>query len=167
MGYTTDFEGAVKVEPPLNAFEISYLRQFNETRRMRRTKGPYFVGGAGFYGQGPDEDIIDQNEPPTGQPGLWCRWRPSDDGTEIAWDLGEKFYYADEWMRYLIDHFLRPGAFAAGSDVDERFAHFTFDHVVNGVIEAQGEHSDDVWRLVVRGNQVAKVLPIVTWPEPF
>lgn len=65
-------------------------------------------------------------------------------------------------MTYLIDHFLRPGAVAstpAGREHvllanDERLASFTFDHICNGVIDAQGEESDDRWRLVVDNNIV-------------
>jgi hypothetical protein len=32
--------------------------------------------------------------------------------------------------------------------------HFTFDHVVNGTIDAQGDDPDDRWQLVVVDNEV-------------
>ena len=56
-------------------------------------------------------------------------------------------------MKFLIDGFLMEGGGAqlAGSD---DFDWFTFDHVVNGVIEAQGEKADDHWDLVVENNIV-------------
>jgi hypothetical protein len=65
-------------------------------------------------------------------------------------------------MAYLIDTFLRPGATVAlelAARVPERvypdeFALFTFDHVVNGTIEASGEEPGDRWRLEVRDNTV-------------
>ena len=41
------------------------------------------------------------------QPGLWCQWVPNASGTAIVWDEGEKFYYYIEWIKYLIEHFLR------------------------------------------------------------
>lgn len=155
MGYTTDFYGSVTVEPPLNEHERDYLREFSGSRRMDRANGPYFVKGDGAFGQGGGPDVIhSHNAPPAGQPGLWCQWAASEDGTEIEWDGGEKFYDSVEWMQYLIDHFFRAGALAQGDTTDERFAHFTFDHVVNGTIRAEGEDSDDRWALVVTDNEV-------------
>lgn len=167
MGYTTDFSGHVTVEPPLNDNEVAFLSKFAETRRMDRERGPYFVDGTGYAGQGHDEDIRDFNNPPAGQPGLWCKWVPAGGGedgdwtpeahndhgfgTAIYWSGAEKFYDAPEWMAYLIEHFLQPGGHAQGKD---GFKHFTFDHKVNGVIEAQGEDPSDVWRLVVKDNVV-------------
>lgn len=146
MGYTTDFKGQITIEPPLSQREIDYLTKFSETRRMKRKNGPYFVGGSGSYGQGRDADILAYNDPPEGQPGLWCQWVPTEDGSALEWNGTEKFYAGAEWMRYLIDHFLKPGA-VTGID-------FCDDHVCNGVIEAQGEDPSDRWDLVVRDNKV-------------
>ena len=170
MGYTTEFTGSVTVEPPLNPAEIAYLRAFADSRRMSRERGPYFVNGDGFRGQSQDSDVKGYNRPPAGQPGLWCQWVPAVDGTGIEWDGGEKFYAAEEWMRYLIDHFLKPGAEAQramgpssdpvalnlASNYEVWFAGFTFDHVVNGTIDAQGERGEDRWRLVVKDNVVTR-----------
>lgn len=164
MGYTTDFSGEIKVEPPLNEHERTYLQKFAETRRMHRERGPYYVGAGGFMGQSHDSDVRDYNSPPPGQPGLWCQWVPSRDGEFIEWDGGEKFYSSEEWMAYIIDHFLKPGA-AASKSGDTQFDGFTFDHVCNGVINAQGEDSEDVWRLVVHNNKVTTQTPNVEWPE--
>lgn len=163
MGYTTDFEGHVTVEPPLNGAEIVYLKQFSETRRMRRINGPYYVDGEGLRGQAHEDDITDYNNPPDKQPSLWCQWVPTDDGTGIEWNGTEKFYHSEEWMTYLIDHFLKPGAVASTSG-DTQFNHFTFDHVVNGRIDAQGEDPKDRWRLVVKNNVVGRIEPTVMWP---
>lgn len=155
MGYTTDFYGSVKVSPPLNEHEVSYLKEFNGTRRMDRENGPYFVKGEGSFGQGSGPDTVyHHNSPPAEQPGLWCQWVPNEDGSEIEWDNGEKFYESVEWMEYLIQHFLKEGALAQGNTTDERFAHFTFDHTVNGRIRAEGEDSEDRWELVVEDNVV-------------
>ncbi len=165
MGYTTDFEGSVTVEPPLNVHEIAYLRKFAQTRRMARTLGPYHVDGLGSFGQGQDADVLNYNQPPEEQPGLWCDWEPTEDGTGIEWNGTEKFYNSVEWMRYLIDTFLKPSATVRNAATEERhlgwfypaeFAHFTFDHVVNGTIAAQGEDPDDTWRLVVTDNVVTQ-----------
>ncbi|WP_229929242.1 hypothetical protein [Kitasatospora xanthocidica] len=157
MGYTTEFTGRIAVDPPLNEQEIAYLRKFAGTRRMDRANGPYYVDGTGFAGQGHDADIRAFNEPPAGQPGLWCKWEPTDDGAAIEWNGQEKFYGAPEWMAYLVDHFLKPGGHARG---EAGFEAFTFDHVLNGVIDAQGEEPWDTWQLTVRDNAVSASEPV-------
>lgn len=149
MGYTTDFSGQIDVVPPLSAEEVDYLTRFNETRRMLRRKGPYFVGGGGLYGQAIEADVIDGNRPPEGQPGLWCQWRPTLDGHGIEWDEGEKFYCAAEWMKYLIVHFLGTEPLAKAE------LPFLQGHTLNGVIQAQGEDLEDRWELIVEDNVVS------------
>ena len=59
----------------------------------------------------------------------------------------EKFYNSEEWMTYLIDLFLKPGAVIAtelanpvpGRHYSAEFWHFTFDHELNGVIDARAK----------------------------
>lgn len=177
MGYTTEFEGEISIEPPLNEHEIAYLKGFNYTRRMHRNLGPYFTDtddtvshgntgafGLGHHGQNHREDVVDYNKPGPEQPGLWCGWTPNETGTAIVWDGGEKFYDSRTWMTYLIDTFLKPGATlqqelmimnqVPGRFYPAEFGEFTFDHVLNGVIEAQGEDEDDRWSLVVENGVV-------------
>lgn len=168
MGYTTTFEDHVTVTPPLNAEEISYLKDFATTRRMDRAEGPYFVLGPGYYGQDATPGVRDHNRPPAGQPGLWCQWVPTEDGAGIEWDGREKFYDAAEWMGFLIDHFLKPGAVASrdlrGSiKQDERLEFFTFDHLVEGTIYAEGEESGDLWAIKVVANDVSVHQGVVTY----
>lgn len=171
MGYTTTFSGQVNVVPPLNQAEIDFLNAFAATRRVQRTRGPYYVGdrGCGVFSPGRrgidgETDVTNMNRPPEGQPGLWCQWIPTDDGTAIQWDCGEKFYDSEEWMQYLIDHFLKPGAEASKSG-DPQFAGFTFDHVCNGEIEAAGESGDDFWLLVVKDNDVSTKQGRITYED--
>ncbi len=162
MGYTTEFTG--HVTPPLNGPEMAYLRQFAATRRMNRRNGPYYLG-TGPSGQDHENDIVDYNNPSEEQPGLWCNWVPTDDGCGIQWDGSEKFYDAAEWMRYLIDTFLMSRAYLEvhilsghaarnGWHLPAGVEHFTFNHVVAGTIDAQGEDDDDRWQLVVADNEV-------------
>jgi hypothetical protein len=156
MGYTTDFTGEITIVPPLNAAEINYLKLFSTTRHMQRERGPYFVDGLyggdwdGSAGSG-NADVTDYNSPDATQPGLWCQWEPTEAGDALVWDGGEKFYNSVEWMRYLIDYFLRPNAACKGM---EQFSDFTFDHVLNGEIYAQGEDPSDKWSLLVTDNIV-------------
>lgn len=58
---------------------------------------------------------------------------------EIEWCGGEKFYYSEDWMRYIIDKILVPNGY-----------------VCNGEIIAQGEEMDDRWKLVVIDNVVKR-----------
>lgn len=138
MGYTTDFDGQFKVEPPLNPKQVAYLKKFSDTRRMERNRliamtmadpernavglpigeeAGYFVGGLGLAGQDRDASVVDNNSPPANQPGLWCKWQPTDDGAFIEWTQAEKFYNYVEWLEYLIEHFIKPWGCVVGGDV--------------------------------------------------
>jgi hypothetical protein len=139
MGYTTEFSGTVSVVPPLNAAEVAYLRRFSVARH-------------------------DGGEPGMPPRSYYCQWVPTEDGAGLEWDQVEKFYDSVEWMAYLIDHLLRPGAVASLAG-DPQFAGFTFDHVLNGVIDADGEARNDRWRLVVNDNVVRRIDAVITFPE--
>lgn len=120
MGYTTDFMGSIEIVPPLNEAEIAYLNKFNETRHS--------------------ED----------DPSYYCQWVPTEDGTAIEWNGDEKFYGSVEWMKHLINHFLKPGAEAPLDFLQK-------NHVCNGKIIAQGEDPRDRWKLLVNDNVVTTV----------
>lgn len=158
MGYTTEFTGRFNLNKPLTEEHYNFLKQFNETRRMKRDasktrkrpdpirkavglavglEGGYFVGETGYSGQDRGSDVIDGNSPPEGQPGLWCKWMPSEDRLGIEWDGVEKFYDYTEWLRYLIEHFLAPAGY-----------------VLEGEVEWQGEEPDDIGKIVVKNNEV-------------
>jgi hypothetical protein len=149
VGYHTEFSGSIGIEPALSQAEREYLMKFSGTRRMQRTRGPYFVDGTGAYGQDHEADVLNHNSPPDGQPELWCHWAPSADGKSIEWNGGEKFYSSPEWMLYLIRHFLAAGALATG-----KVPGIVGGHVLNGEIKAQGEEHGDNWLLRVRSNKV-------------
>jgi len=155
MGYSTDFDGSIKVSPPLSQEEINYLTKFSETRRMNRKEGDYFVDGGGLFGDNHDDDVIDYNSPPAEQPGLWCQWVVSEDGEFIEWDGNEKFYEADAWMQYIVAHFIGEAPIAKQVD-PTRFA-FLQGHTCEGEIFASGEDSDDLWKIEVRDNVVSRV----------
>lgn len=144
MGYTTDFSGSFELNKQLGPKMKEFLTKFNETRRMKRNvsdkygvEGEFFVGGTGSFGQDSTEDIVDYNEPPSTQPGLWCQWTPTQDGMGIEWDGGEKFYNYTEWLVYLITKILEPNGY-----------------VLNGVVQWQGEDVGDVGEIFVEDNKV-------------
>ncbi len=158
MGYTTEFEGRFNLDRPLAGEHAAYLRRFADTRRVSRIdgavaeigdphrcavglppgpQGAYFVGGGGFMGQDRDASIMNYNKPPEGQPGLWCQWTPTHDGSGLEWNGVEKFYYYVEWLEYLIQHFLKP-----------------WGYVLNGSVRWKGEDPEDAGVLSVHANIV-------------
>ncbi len=153
MGYTTDFIGHIDIEPGLNEAEIAYLTAFSQSRRFRRDGGPYDVPGNPRAEDYADFDADDYNRPAFGQPGLWCQWVPCWDGCCLAFNGLEKFYDPVKWLRYLIKHFLEPGA-VASQRKNELFEDFTFDHVLEGMIVGCRRDNKELYAIVARDNRV-------------
>ena len=157
MGYTTDFNGSLSVNPPASEELVNYINTFSGTRRMGRDvatlqrlykgehgfegnygeNGEYFAKDDGQFGQTRDESIQNYNGSPTSQPGLWCQWVLTEDGESLEWDGGEKFYSYIEWLEYMIKHFFEPKG-----------------HKLNGEIQWWGESSGDVGTIYVKDNKV-------------
>jgi len=170
MGYTTEFQGAFDLDKPLTKARREYLFKFSDTRRMNRDakktkkrpdsvrkaaklpvgdEGAYFVGETGFAGQDYGPDVIDGNEPPTGQPGLWCKWEPNKEGTKIRWNGMEKFYDYIDWLEYLINHFLEP-----------------WGYKLNGTVTWTGENPTDIGKIYVRDNVIEAKPGTINFPSP-
>ena len=168
MGYTTDFQGSLKISRPLTQKQVKYINLLSETRRMSRDcnklmklykgkhgnpfakdktnavevygeQGQFFAMDDGQCGQSDDGTIRDYNSPGRNvQPGLWCQWVISEDGSELSWDGGEKFYNYVEWLQYLINNFFKP-----------------WGRKLNGEIEWFGEDRSDMGRIVVEKNKIS------------
>lgn len=93
------------------------------------------------------------NWPAPGQPQLYCQWVPCPDGCCLSYDGHEKFYEPTAWMRYLIGHFMRPGACASRSGLP-CFEQFTFDHQLSGTIVARRRDTRRMWMIRVTRNRV-------------
>lgn len=155
MGYNTDFTGSIQIEPPLNQSEINYLTKFGWTRHKTRKQGPFYVVDQEWNEYSfNDPNAININSPEGKQPGIWCHFIPTEDGSELVWDESEKTYDATEWIEYLINTFLKTNATAKDSKLPY-FENFTFDHVCNGELFACGEDYDDRWKIVVKDNKVS------------
>ncbi len=115
MGYTTDFLGHIDIEPALNEHEQAYLAAFGHARHFDRPGGPYVVPGNPFADDREGVDVDSYNRSGEGKPQLHCGWIVSPDGCCLSFDGTEKFYEPVRWLRYLIEHFLVPGAHAASS----------------------------------------------------
>ena len=165
MGYRTDFIGHLEVHPRLNEAEYSYLTAFAESRRHRGRGGPYVVPDnprASYDDDHAGVDIDDYNTPPEGQPQLWCPWEPSCAGEclTIPDDGENKHYRPTEWLQYLVDHFLKPGALAS-RDKSGLFTDFTFDHTLEGVVAACRQDSGRLWIIRPVGDEITEEL---LWP---
>jgi hypothetical protein len=128
--------------------------------------GEYFARNDGSSGQSQDKSILDFNTPPGQlthedyrimgpnayftenvrrtrdgecQPGLWCQWIINENGTELMWDGGEKFYEYIPWLKYYISHFFEKWGIK-----------------LNGEIRYQGEDHDDNGVIVVEDNFIGK-----------
>ena len=132
------------MDKKLDSKTLEFLIKLANTRRMKRNVGPeygtegeFYVDGSGFMGQGEDDNVLNRNQPPSTQPGLWCQWVPTEDGTQIVWDGGEKFYYYVEWIQYIINKVLAPRGYK-----------------LNGSVSYEGEDRDDFGVIVVKDNVV-------------
>lgn len=144
MGYTTDFTGRLKFNKQLSLDDHTFLTKLSETRRMARNvdekygvEGEFYVEDTNDFGQDKNDNIIDYNVSPRTQPGLWLQWTPTEDGWYLEWNGAEKFYNYVEWLEYLIEKVLEPRGY-----------------VLNGLIEWQGEDSDDIGQITVVDNVV-------------
>ncbi len=168
MGYSTDFYGEFRLNKKLTKAQAAYLIKFSETRRMKRDaaltetredkvrkaaklpvglEGEYFVGASGFMGQDDTEGVLEHNEPPSTQPGLWFQWEPTEDLKGIRWNGAEKFYNFGPWLEYLIVSFLKP-----------------WGYTLNGKVTWQGEDPNDKGLLWVNNNEL-RLLNLNTFIE--
>jgi hypothetical protein len=154
MGYTTDFLGHIEIDPALNTAEQHYLLAFSASRRYDRAGGAYEVPGNPSAEDSEEPvDIEVYNALAPGQPSLWCGWQPCWGGDCLAFDGGERFYNATQWLTYLIDHFLAPHAYAATSGL-ACFDEFTFNHRLRGLIAACRRDTRELYLIVVQDNIV-------------
>jgi hypothetical protein len=169
MGFTTDFIGHVDIEPALNQDEIEYLTAFGHSRRFDRPDGPYAVPGnpmAVLENERETVDVDTYNRVAPGQPQLWCQWVPCLDGCCLSFDGNEKFYQPVAWMRYLINHFLKPGAAASRSGLPA-FEHFTFDHRLDGMVVGCRRDNKELFAIQVKANRVTERVLRAGLPEYF
>jgi hypothetical protein len=158
MGYTTDFVGHIDIDPALNQDEIEYLTAFARSRHWDRPEGPYVVPGNPYVDERPGVDEKRYSRVSPGKPQLYCQWVPCWDGCCLSFDGQEKFYEPVAWLRYLVTHFLRPGAKASRSGLPE-FEHFTFDHAVSGMVVGCRRDTKELFAISAHGDRVStKVL---------
>jgi hypothetical protein len=181
MGFSTTYLGRLDIEPKLNPAEVEWLTAYAEVDRRHFTD-PYEVPMnprafrlAEHHKQEEafrlkretatttrrrrraqvDQDPFTTLQPGDGSPYPHLDWKPCPTGCCIGWDSRtEKSRMAEDWLQYLIDHFLRPGAHASLSGKPD-FEEFTFDHAVNGIIAAERDDTRQLWLIVCRDNEIS------------
>jgi hypothetical protein len=149
----SNFFGKFLLNKKLGPETHRYLIKFNETRHMARKLGPeygvegeFFVDGTGLYGTTVPADMPDR--PPSTQPGLWCPWRPSDDGMHIVWDerdhLFSKLTWCHKWLEYIINNFLGPKGY-----------------VLNGNLRWEGKDPGNTGTIMVFDNSILTLLSLI------
>lgn len=160
MGYTTEFRGKFKTDKPVDEDTYNLINGLATTRRMKRNpeelakrigkttedviklygkECQLWVNDKENFGSNKTPDVVDYNNPPNDQPGLWCQWEMRDDHQTIVWDEGEKFYNYVEWIRYIITNILKPKGY-----------------ILNGEIDWRGEDFYDQGTIIVENNEVKK-----------
>ncbi len=159
MGYTTEFEGNFELkfnDESKRDHVTNLIDGLSSTRRMKRdlskiqdkldkpyqeygTQGEfYFNKDSTNSGQEQDFSILDYNNPPETQPGLWLHWEiPEHDKDSLEWDQGEKFYNYTAWLEYLIKAIFIP------NNVE-----------ITGSVEYRGEEWSDKGTINIENNTV-------------
>ena len=83
MGYDIDYEGLIRVDPPLTANEIRVLNEFCDTRQ---------------------HEADDINGVVPGLPGYWCPWSATDDGHLVPPAYPCRSGMLPEWLVWLSDY---------------------------------------------------------------
>lgn len=115
MGYSTYFTDEFETNKEMSDDLIEKINTFSKSRHCN---------GNGY----PNDH--------SGFPGYWCDWVATSSKT-IGWDGAEKFYDYDEWLVYIIKHFLEPNGI-----------------LLNGEVYWEGEESDDFGILLAEDNRV-------------
>lgn len=124
MGYSTDLFGRFDLDKELTPELEQELKDFAEERH------------------GGNIDVHD------GFPGFWCQWIPTTDRKGIEWDGNEKFYNYIEWLKLIIDRFLKPNGYT-----------------LNGTVIWQGEDSEDIGKITVVDNVIKVTEGVITFPD--
>lgn len=149
MGYQTDFVGYLHMTPPLNDREITLINTISRSIYLdKRASGPRALGE--------DEEAI--NAVKDAAPWGWSNWTACAKGCCLSYDGGDKANHMVQWLKYLMESFLVPGA-KVQSLVDS--ASLTCDHVLNGMVVGSRRDNRELYSITVRDNAVEVEL---LWP---
>ena len=158
MRLATTFLGRFDIEPRLNPAEVEWLRAYAAGPLFPRSADPYAIP------MNPRAARLDGGA--TGDTPSYCDWRPCLDGCCLQWTHDRETRGRAVEPQYLVDHFLRPGAYAASSGRDD-FRPFTFDHRVSGVVAAEDGESRELYLLLADGAVIEERTLVAADPSPW
>lgn len=148
MEHHTTYLGQLRLDPPLSARELDWLRSFAEWGGGP-TGDPFEVPMnpraelADWPGRGGRPEPEEPSR--TGIPDGVCDWVPCDEGCHLVWRPAPRSNDALLALRFLVDHYLGPRALARGRG--PAFEAFTFDHRVDGVVAAHRDDTEELFLL--------------------
>ena len=89
----------------------------------------------------------DENGPPgsDGKPEtFYCQWVPTDDRARLESDKGEKFYFSEEWLVYLIEKFIKPWGYSLNGESPWSIDDFEQGGILSVVDNMVGEEARDI-----------------------
>lgn len=167
MGFNTEYLGHLEITPHLNAAEAQWLSGFADWGGLpdgdpfTLPMNPRAELAAAFDRTG--GSMSRQGRIPYGV----HDWRVCEHGDRISWQRGEKSNDAVATLRFLVSHYLGPGASAQQSGNPD-FVDFTFDHRLDGVIAGVRDDTEELFLLrvvdseITRGTVVPGVEPWMT-----
>ena len=130
MGYNTDYKGEFYIYKTSTGRKAKLpkklgvlLVNLSRTRRMYRdvkklaeflkisikeckekfgNYGEFYFHNDNKMGQTHTPDIIDFNNPPPTQPGLWCNFTYDSKKNAVVWNSSEKTYDGTQWIDYIL-----------------------------------------------------------------
>ena len=160
MGYSTDFNGMIKISPNLKELDKEFLDKFFQIRHMKRdmTKlkdisenlikeygkdGCFYLKDYNNFNEMYDDKTIININDYGDMPSLYCNLEIIEENGEtfIQWNGSEKSYGINEengWFTWLIDNFFKPNGY-----------------VLNGEMTWQGEEDDDTGTIKIKNNVVS------------
>lgn len=128
MGYSTDFEGSFTATPSFTPEQIGILQLWADQR----------------------------HEPYGAFPSYWCMWvstvdehyEPDGKGLEVSTDGDNKWYEYLDWLRYVIEHFIKPWGVSLSGEV-----RYEGDELGDsGTIFIKDNVVEDVEDVIIRGR---------------
>ena len=161
MGYSTDFNGEIKISPKLKTIDKEFLDKFFQIRHMKRDMSKLkgisknaikeFGKDGCFYLKDYYDDIKEMPDDKTiinindcgDMPSLYCDLEIVEENGEsfVQWNGSEKTYgvnVENGWFTWLIDNFFKPCGY-----------------VLNGEMTWQGEEDDDTGTIKIENNIVS------------
>jgi hypothetical protein len=162
MGHSTTYLGRLDVTPPLNASEIDWLRAYAAADRRcysdtydvamnpRAHAREVYAAAEASPQRSSFTELLSRGQE---APGARCDWVPCGEGCCLSWQRTEKSNIGEQWLRFIVDHFLRPNAHASSS-MNADFEAFTFDHVASGTIAAERDDSRELYLIRAEDNAI-------------